>query len=52
MLIGGRAIAGLGSSGLQNGSFTLISGATPLHKRPSELTLSRSLSIAHFRTTG
>lgn len=30
----GRAIAGMGSSGLENGALTLVAGAVPLHKRP------------------
>ncbi|KAF9700054.1 hypothetical protein EKO04_001716 [Ascochyta lentis] len=30
----GRAVAGMGSSGLENGALTLIAGAVPLHKRP------------------
>ncbi|KAI0204997.1 major facilitator superfamily transporter [Astrocystis sublimbata] len=30
----GRAVAGLGVSGLENGALTLVAGATPLHKRP------------------
>ncbi|OLN93195.1 putative HC-toxin efflux carrier TOXA 19 [Colletotrichum chlorophyti] len=34
MLIAGRAIAGLGSSGLLNGGMTIIAGAIPLEKRP------------------
>jgi hypothetical protein len=34
MFIGGRAIAGLGASGLMNGGLTVISGALPLEKRP------------------
>ncbi|KAK9769015.1 putative Major facilitator superfamily domain-containing protein [Seiridium cardinale] len=34
MLIGGRAIAGLGGSGLINGGMTIIAGAVPLEKRP------------------
>ncbi|KAF3765317.1 efflux pump protein [Cryphonectria parasitica EP155] len=34
MLIAGRAIAGLGSSGLNNGSMTIIAGSVPLKKRP------------------
>ncbi|KAF2811345.1 efflux pump protein [Mytilinidion resinicola] len=34
MLIGGRAIAGLGGSGLLNGGMTIIAGAVPLAKRP------------------
>ncbi|KAK9426574.1 putative Major facilitator superfamily domain-containing protein [Seiridium unicorne] len=34
MLIGGRAIAGLGGSGLMNGGMTIIAGAVPLEKRP------------------
>ena len=34
MLIVGRAVAGLGSAGLQNGVLTILAGAVPLHKRP------------------
>lgn len=34
MLIGGRAIAGMGSSGLLNGGMTIIAGVVPLQKRP------------------
>ncbi|KAK3367530.1 major facilitator superfamily domain-containing protein [Podospora didyma] len=34
MLIVGRVIAGLGSSGIINGSFTIISASVPLEKRP------------------
>ncbi|KAL4972120.1 major facilitator superfamily domain-containing protein [Aspergillus desertorum] len=35
MLIIGRAIAGLGVSGISNGAFTIIAGIAPLHKRPA-----------------
>ncbi|KAK3313584.1 putative MFS multidrug transporter [Apodospora peruviana] len=35
MLIVGRAVAGLGTSGIQNGGITIISQAVPLHKRPT-----------------
>ncbi|KAH8651095.1 major facilitator superfamily domain-containing protein [Xylariales sp. PMI_506] len=35
ILIIGRAIAGLGSSGILNGCFVLIAGCVPLEKRPS-----------------
>ncbi|KAF2488702.1 MFS multidrug transporter [Lophium mytilinum] len=34
MLIGGRAIAGLGASGLLTGAITIIAGVVPLRKRP------------------
>ncbi|KAF0326960.1 MFS multidrug transporter [Colletotrichum asianum] len=34
MLIIGRTIAGLGASGIINGSFTIISASVPLEKRP------------------
>ncbi|KAF2737110.1 efflux pump protein [Polyplosphaeria fusca] len=34
MLIVGRAVAGLGASGLVNGGMTVVSGAAPLEKRP------------------
>ncbi|OAQ67906.1 MFS multidrug transporter [Pochonia chlamydosporia 170] len=35
MFILGRAVAGLGSAGLQNGAFTIIVAAAPLEKRPA-----------------
>lgn len=35
MLIIGRAIAGIGSSGLMNGALTILSTSMPLHKRPT-----------------
>ncbi|KAJ4120006.1 hypothetical protein NW768_010289 [Fusarium equiseti] len=35
MLIVGRAISGIGSSGIQNGALTIIASAVPIHKRPS-----------------
>jgi MFS family permease len=34
MLIIGRAVAGIGSSGLMNGGMTILSASMPLHKRP------------------
>jgi MFS family permease len=36
MLIIGRAIAGLGSSGLSNGALTIIGAIAPMHKRPGK----------------
>lgn len=33
MLIIGRAVAGLGGSGIQNGALTIIAACVPLHKR-------------------
>lgn len=38
MLIIGRAIAGLGSAGLQNGAFTIIAGAVPMQQQPGKET--------------
>lgn len=35
MLIGGRAIAGLGASGLFNGALTIIAALVPLRRRPA-----------------
>lgn len=34
MLIIGRAVAGIGSSGIQNGAFTIMAASVPLEKRP------------------
>lgn len=34
-LIVGRAVAGLGTSGILNGAFTIISGCVPMSRRPS-----------------
>ncbi|KAI1074271.1 major facilitator superfamily domain-containing protein, partial [Whalleya microplaca] len=36
MLIVGRAVAGLGASGIINGAITILSGCAPLEKRPCE----------------
>ena len=35
MLIVGRAVQGLGGSGLQNGMFIIMSGCVPMEKRAS-----------------
>ncbi|KAK3068902.1 hypothetical protein LTR53_013180 [Teratosphaeriaceae sp. CCFEE 6253] len=37
MLIIGRAVAGMGTAGLQNGAFTIIAACVPIHKRPAFL---------------
>ncbi|KAJ9190997.1 hypothetical protein DTO164E3_9055 [Paecilomyces variotii] len=37
MLIVGRAVAGMGSSGLQNGALTIMAAAVPMQKRPALL---------------
>lgn len=37
MLIVGRAVAGLGGAGIQNGALTIISAAVPLYKRAAYL---------------
>lgn len=37
MLIVGRAVAGMGGSGLQNGGLTIINAAAPMPKRPTLL---------------
>lgn len=34
MLIIGRAVAGMGTSGLQSGGLTIIAASVPLEKRP------------------
>ncbi|KAL2864121.1 MDR family MFS transporter [Aspergillus lucknowensis] len=43
MLIVGRAVAGLGASGLMNGSLTIISAAVPPHKQPLIIGINVSL---------
>lgn len=35
MLIVGRAVAGIGASGLQNGALTILAGCVPMAKRPA-----------------
>ena len=35
MLIIGRSVAGMGTSGILNGAFTIIAGCVPMVKRPS-----------------
>jgi predicted MFS family arabinose efflux permease len=34
MLIVGRAVAGMGTSGIMNGALNIIAGSVPMHKRP------------------
>ena len=36
MLIVGRAVAGMGASGLANGALTIVAACVPLEKRPGE----------------
>lgn len=43
MFIAGRAIAGLGGSGLINGGMTILAGAVPLEKSAGKLNLPRRL---------
>lgn len=38
MLIVGRAVAGIGTSGIQNGGLTIIAACVPLEKRPGKKT--------------
>ncbi|KAL4880586.1 major facilitator superfamily domain-containing protein [Aspergillus karnatakaensis] len=44
MLIVGRAIAGMGTSGMVNGALTIIAGAVPMHKRPALIGIMMGLS--------
>ncbi|KAF7590250.1 hypothetical protein BBP40_003134 [Aspergillus hancockii] len=37
MLIIGRAVAGMGSSGMLNGALNILAGAVPMHKRPMHI---------------
>lgn len=46
MLIVGRAVAGLGGSGLTNGALTIITASVPLKKRP--LILGILMSVAQL----
>lgn len=38
MLIGGRAVQGVGGAGLANGAFTVIAAAAPKDQKPREFT--------------
>lgn len=42
MLIVGRAVAGIGASGLINGAITMVSSAVPIERRPGMYLTSRS----------
>ncbi|KAL4865430.1 hypothetical protein BDV12DRAFT_200170 [Aspergillus spectabilis] len=44
MLIIGRAIAGMGTSGMVNGALTILAGAVPMHKRPALIGIMMGLS--------
>ncbi|CAI7676372.1 unnamed protein product [Penicillium discolor] len=39
MLIVGRAVAGIGGSGILNGAFTIVSGCVPMSRRPTMIGL-------------
>lgn len=41
MLIVGRAVAGIGASGLNNGAVTIVSSAVSIQRRPGKLLLTR-----------
>lgn len=45
MLIIGRAVAGLGGSGLVNGALTIIAAIAPMQKRPGQCSVDRKLGI-------
>lgn len=47
MLIGGRAIAGLGAAGLMNGGLNIIGVSVPAQKRPCELLGSFDMLVEH-----
>lgn len=52
MLIVGRAIAGIGGSGILNGAFTIISGCVPMSRRPTIIGIvmgSKSSHLGIFR---
>jgi hypothetical protein len=36
MLIVGRAVAGLGASGISNGGLTIFTAVAPMHKQPGK----------------
>ncbi|KAF7131369.1 hypothetical protein CNMCM5793_004540 [Aspergillus hiratsukae] len=44
MLIVGRAVAGMGSSGMVNGGLTIVAGAVPMHRRPALVAIIMGLS--------
>ncbi|KAJ5591582.1 MFS multidrug transporter [Penicillium hispanicum] len=44
MFIVGRAIAGIGTSGIINGAFTIIAGCVPMERRPSMLGIVMGIS--------
>ncbi|KAL9117428.1 MAG: hypothetical protein Q9187_006037 [Circinaria calcarea] len=48
MLIIGRAVAGMGGSGLTNGALTIIGAAVPMEKRPAMLGIVISISQIGF----
>ncbi len=45
MLIIGRAISGMGGSGIVNGALTIISACVPLERRPGTFTLASSFAM-------
>lgn len=47
MLIVGRAVAGMGASGLSNGGLTILASLAPPEKRPGKYTTSLELNQAN-----
>lgn len=52
MLIVGRAVAGLGASGIQNGIFAIIAGSVPMAKRPALTGIGMGCKICLLSTLG
>jgi MFS family permease len=50
MLIVGRAISGLGGSGLLNGAYTIISASVPIHKAPGLSSMVSGNDLIFFLT--
>jgi MFS family permease len=50
MFIGGRAIAGMGTSGILNGAFTIIAGCVPMVKRPGASFKKKNITFIHQLT--
>jgi MFS family permease len=50
MLIIGRAVAGLGGSGLMNGGLTILSTCVPLQKRPRKMPRKNANALANMNS--
>jgi EmrB/QacA subfamily drug resistance transporter len=44
MLVVGRAVAGIGTAGVQNGAYTIVANCVPMHRRPALIGIAQGVA--------